>query len=481
VLTFFGQNVMGMKVFAVDLDRNVVEVRGANGAGKSSFMEGLPMLIGGKRSMPDMPLRKGETEGFVGCVLGDTGPELLVKRRLDGGKPELEVRTTGGFVAPEPQTILNAFKNDLSFNPGAFCKADPKAQAEMVRKLVGLDFTDLEQKRKQLFDERTQVNRLAKSHAVQRDAISVPEDTPLEPISVNDLLMELKRRQEFNRKNETERQREPALLQKAMQADAEAKRISREIADLEDRLVDLKARFEHAHEAAMQAHSLHEAQKSTVAVLEDLDETEMQEQISGSQAINANVERLRQKAKLHTQAVEAEEQSKELTAKMEAIDCEKEQLLADAKWPVPGLSLGEDCVLYDGIPVSQVNSANRLRIGIAVCAAMHPTLMAIRIENASLLDAHELEAAKAEARERDFQLWLEVVAMEPPEEPDAEIIFIADGAVVSGAQTEMPTPVKKPRKKKESMAAIAKEINEAIDNGPPFDPESPVDINEEDF
>ncbi len=456
VLKFYGSNVMGMKVFAVALDPNIVEVRGANGAGKSSFMEGLPMLIGGKKAMPGMPLRKGESDGFVGGVLvGDDGEQLLVKRRLDGKKPELEVTAAGGFKAPEPQTLLNAFKNDLSFNPGAFCKADPKKQSEMVRKLVGLDFSEKDAERKRLYDERTLTNRELASVTAQRDAIVVPEGTPDKEVSLSDLLAEQSRRNEHNRKNQVERDRISRLEFDVTRAESAVKQRKEIVASLEEQLAQAKSKVESAEIELMQATALRDSQLKTISVLEDQSCDDIQQQMVNAQAVNAAVARVKQKAVLTDRVTEIASKAESLTNGIQAIDDWKAEQLAAAEWPIEGLGITEDGVTFNGIPVEQVNSEKRLRIGIAVCAAMNPSLRAIRIENASLLDKNELAAAKEEAKARDLQLWLEVVSVDPPDHEDAEVIFIANGEVQSGPKIEPePEKPKRGRKKKTESASL---------------------------
>jgi len=74
--------------------------------------------------------------------------------------------------------------------------------------------------------------------------------------------------------------------------------------------------------------------------------------------------------------------------------------------PLPGLSVTEDCVVYEGIPLSQVNDAKKLEIGMGIAMAENPELRVIRMKGNDL-DDNSLEIVSKMAQEKDYQLWIE--------------------------------------------------------------------------
>jgi hypothetical protein len=66
-------------------------------------------------------------------------------------------------------------------------------------------------------------------------------------------------------------------------------------------------------------------------------------------------------------------------------------------------------VTWNGVPVSQASSAERFRIGLAVCEARNPKLRAVLFRHGSLLDQETVAALKDWVAERDFQVFIEQV------------------------------------------------------------------------
>ena len=118
------------------------------------------------------------------------------------------------------------------------------------------------------------------------------------------------------------------------------------------------------------------------------------------------------------------------TAKLCALDEEKNAALAAAELPIDGLGVTDDGVTYNDIPFDQLSSAEQLRVSLAMAMALNPKLRVIRITDGSLLDSNSLQIIQDMIREKDFQLWLETV------DESGEVGFvIEDGAVVQANKT----------------------------------------------
>lgn len=77
--------------------------------------------------------------------------------------------------------------------------------------------------------------------------------------------------------------------------------------------------------------------------------------------------------------------------------------------PVPGLSLAEGRVLLNGVPFDQSSSAEQIRTSVAIAMAANPKLRIIRIKDGSLLDEDGLRLIAEQAKENDYQVWIERV------------------------------------------------------------------------
>ena len=427
VLHLMVENYKRIKAADVTPSRNAVIVAGRNKQGKTSLLDAIAAVLGGKKQMASKPLRAGASDGQIVCVLGDAKPELLVKRVMtEDGKTLLEITSAEGYKAPSPQAILDSLCSAISFDPLSFCRMEPQKQSETLRRLVGLDFSEMEKQRKTLYDERTEVNRVVKSHAAQAAAIKIPDGTPSEEVSVAELMAEQQRRQEHNRRNQSARDAVAVRTATVVAKQALVDRLEDEMADMELRLSKMASAREDAWRELDQAVIARDAQEATVKVLEDQNVAEIQARIVESQKTNEMVRLAAAKASHLQQAEKSTARAAELTEQIDAIDTSKAQQLAGAKWPVEGLSFGEGGILYNGLPFDQASGAEQTEVSFAMAAAMNPQVRVALIRDASLLDSEQLEVVKGLAEKYDVQAWLEIV----DDKAGPCGILIEDGTVI---------------------------------------------------
>ena len=141
-----------------DPDGSMVLVGGRNAQGKSSVLDSIWMALGGRRAQPARPVRDGAEHASIRLAL-DNG--LVVERTIEpDGKTVLRV-SDGTATLRAPQGILDALVRDLSFDPLRFSEMAEKEQAELLRRLVGLDFSKLDRSRAEYYDERRLLGREA--------------------------------------------------------------------------------------------------------------------------------------------------------------------------------------------------------------------------------------------------------------------------------------------------------------------------------
>ncbi len=150
-----------LKLFELTPDRNLIIVGGDNAQGKTSVLESIKMLLGGKRAQVPRPVREGAEQASIRMV---TDTDLVVEKTIEkDGKERLKV--TGPRDA-NGQTLLNQIYNKSTIDPLAFSLLEKKKQREVLLSLVGVDPAVLDREIKDKADERTNVNReLAKLDA----------------------------------------------------------------------------------------------------------------------------------------------------------------------------------------------------------------------------------------------------------------------------------------------------------------------------
>lgn len=391
------ENFMRLQSAHVELDRNFAVLAGENEQGKSSLIKFIRGALGGGRQVPDDPVHEGahHAEGMI-----DLG-ELTVESRIDkAGKITTIVRDKDGTKQSAPMEILKKLYNLLAFNPIEFEKADKLEQEKILRKLLDLDFTELDTRRAKLFDSRTTASQRLDAAFGRLNTYPIACLTaPDAEVSVADLVSDKERAEDHNRNRD-------AVIKTDSEAAAECKRL---------------------HEALIAARARRvETEKAVADLKPAIDTSAITEQIRTAEQTNANVRNKQARLKAKGEVDEFEKQKAALTLQIAEIDKEKARLTAAAPWPIPDLALAEGGVLYKGHPFSQASKASRIRCSCAIVAGLHPQLRAILIEDAACVDRAGTEVVKQFALENDLQIIWEVIHSEEP----GAIVFV-DGVAES--------------------------------------------------
>ena len=438
VLNFSVRNVM--KISEVDFDmngKNLVLVGGKNGNGKSSCLTALAMALRGKRAMgkdwPDVALKEGEDEGSVEISLSGNDEmqdehgftlELGLKRKRGGVVVDSFVmKDSTGEEAPSPRELMNSLYRVAGFDPLEFERASKKEQAQMVRDLVGLDFTALDEERKKVYAERTKVNAEGKALKAVVEKIEVPAGTPDDEVDVSQLMSQLDAARSANDGVQKEIERTRTL---AVRADdkhdsvlAEIKSTEAKIASLKERLASLVEQEKTvSEEQAMASSEYKKAQEANL-----IDEEPIREQISNAAEINKAVNAKRQYKEKSAELDVLRSRSNAMTDRIKEIDKKKETALTNAEWPVEGMGIDEDGVLMNGLPFEQASKAERIKASAKVLMGMNPTLRLMICQDGNDLDLESLAELESLLVENDYQMLLEFVTRGQEDEDRCAIVF----------------------------------------------------------
>lgn len=371
-----------------------VEICGRNGQGKSSTIDAIWAALGGSKASPDVPIRTGARKAEVTLDLG----EIKVVRSWDSHGTRLTVTGADGTARATPQAILDGLFNRLGFDPIAFVGMKPKDQADALRRITGLDFTRIDAERKTLYDRRTEVNRLVAQHKARLAAM--PTYEPTEPVDVADLNRQLREATRANAESDRLVKAEIRAEGALQDCDVEIDRLERELAD---------ARV--MRQTALT--SLEQARAARADGPRAIDPEPIMDQIQTASAINERAQACRERESLEQRLADAEETAARFTDKIDDLDAYRQRLLVEARMPVEGLSLDGDEVTLNGVPLAQASSAERIRVGLAMAAAMNPGLKLVAIREGSLLDEASLRLVAGWAEENGYQVLVERVAAEP--------------------------------------------------------------------
>jgi len=425
------ENVKRLRAVNITPGAEGITIGGDNGQGKSSVLDSIEMAFAGKSAIPSVPVHQGAEKGKIVATLSNG---LVVRRTfVAGGGTAVTVENGEGARYASPQAILDALYGALSFDPLEFSLMGKTAdgrrkQLETLQKLVGLDLTELNATRKRIYDERTVLNKDVDRVQVAFDAMPNHADAPAVEQDPAELLKELETAQEHNRKEATLRIAVTSAESTLGEFRAAINETRATIAELEARLARAKADLAEGEKqvvgVAAEVERADAALKAFVAVPVE----PIREKINNVKAVNAKVAANVQRADALKALNEKKVNAKALTEQIEKIDREKADKLAAVKFPLPGLTFGDDGVLLNGLPLDQASRAEDIRLSVAIAAALNPTLKVMLVRDGSLLDKKSRALLADLAREHGLQVWMEVVG------EGAHVgVVIEDGAVAGAA------------------------------------------------
>lgn len=373
---------------------NTVIISGRNGQGKSSVLDAIWLALGGAAAAKECgavrPVKDGEKDAVVKLDLG----ELKVTRRWKAdGATTLEVTSADGKRFKSAQTLLDGLVGKMSFDPLAFAKMDAKEQRQQLIKLLNLsiDIDEVNKKRKEIFDERTYVNRELKTLEAELSGIHIPPASlPAEPISAMQVMEELNAAKDAVQKHEDKKRKVEDIKTK----------VSALRREIEEKQKELQSLSTTGRELLEEVHS----EGGSLPDIEAINKKLMD--IDG---LNLKIREKARYLELKKKVSAKQEDSDRKTAEIESLDQSKEKAFREAKFPIDGLAFDDEGITYNGVPFRQCSSAEQLRVCVAIAAALNPQIRVIRVADASLLDDDNMKFLDKLAEQADIQIFLERV------------------------------------------------------------------------
>jgi hypothetical protein len=431
IVELHASNVMRLSAVHVrpDPDDHVVVIGGQNGSGKTSVLNAIALALGGAAAAKGIPqpVRHGADDAEIVINLG----RYIVTRRFDAHRKDasLTVTTPDGAKFSSPQSFLNEFLGDFTFDPLAFMRLSAKDQLATLLPLVDLpfDLDEIDAERVAHYEDRTIVGRERDRLKAQLEAVPAPDpDGPTEEVSTEALIVELREATTVaGHRAETQALAESALRDARYQEDRIAE-IDAEIARLQAARADAVA----GRDTSMRIATERDAEANAI-VVPDVDD--IQRRLADVEATNAKVRDRAEHRRLWEAHQAKADEYDGLTLLIAEIDGRKRQAIADAAMPIVGLSFDDRQVFLNDVPLVQCSAAEQLRASMAIGMAANPTIRVMCIADGSLLDDTSMALVSQFAEEHGAQLWIEVVGDRTP-----GAIIIEDGAVRPPADTEVP-------------------------------------------
>lgn len=347
-------------------------IGGRNEQGKTSVLDAIAWALGGDRFKPSQPTRNGSVIPPTLSLRLSNG--LIVERK--GKNSELKVTDPAGKKSG--QQLLNEFVEHLALDLPRFMAAPSSEKAKTLLRIIGVEdhLVALDRQEQETYNRRRAIGQIADQKRKYAKEQPYFHDAPKEPISAAELI---RQQQEILARN-GENQRKRENLQKIVEAEA---RMKRELEDLQTRYNLVLADLETARKSALDLHD--ESTEELERNLAQIDEI--------NRKVRANLDR----DKAEEDALAHENQYNALTAELERVRTAKADLLKGAALPLPGLSVEDGDLTYNGFKWDNLSGSAQLRVATAIVRRLNPECGFVLLDKLEQMDLDTL---------REFGDWL---------------------------------------------------------------------------
>ena len=355
-------------------------IGGKNRQGKSSVLDAIAWALGGNKYKPSQAVNTDSAIPPRLKIIMDNG--LVVERK--GKNSDLKVTDPDGQKAG--QQLLDSFVEELAINLPKFMEASGKEKANTLLQIIGVgpQLAELEQQEKDLYNERTYVGRTADQKEKYAKEQPYYPDAPEEPVSASELI----------------RQQQDILARNGqrMQWQREHDDILNKIMKAQDIIEDYKAKIREQEARLKGLEEQRKASEKTPAEMKMESTEEIECSIESIETINRKVRANLDKAKAEEDAKHYSDQYMLLTNRIEDVRKQKAALLDDADLPLPGLSVKDGELIYNGQAWDNMSSAEQMIVSTSIVRKLNPKCGFVLMDK---LEAMDLDTLK------EFGTWLE--------------------------------------------------------------------------
>lgn len=407
------ENVKRVKAVTIEPTSNGLTILGGNNnQGKTSVLDAIAWALGGNKYKPSKPARDGSMNPPTLRLELSNG--LIVERK--GKNSDLKVTDPSGQKAG--QQLLDSFVEELALNLPKFIESSSKDKANTLLQIIGVGekLWELDRKEEQLYNERRTIGQIAdqkKKYAAEQP--QYPE-APNELVSIADLIHEQQEILARNGENARKRQNRENIVNSLHLSEARLKQLKEQL-----------AQEEATHESLM---SDYIAANKSIEDLVDESTEEIENSIANIEEINRKVRANLDKEKAEEDAKQYGSQYDQLSKEIQDVRDERTSLLDSADLPLPGLSVEDGELVFEGQKWDNMSGSQQLRVSTAIVRKLKPECGFVLLDKLEQMDIPTLT---------EFGKWLEseglqAIATRVSSGEECQII-IEDGYVVSDTVT----------------------------------------------
>lgn len=360
-------------------------IGGRNNQGKTSVLDAIAWALGGEAFRPSEAVREGSVIPPNLKVVMNNG--LVVERK--GKNSALKVTDPSGQKAG--QQLLDSFVEKLALNLPKFMESSGKEKAKTLLKIIGVgdQVEALERQETDQYNRRRAIGQIADQKKKFAKEQPYYPDAPKELVSPTELI---RQQQEILARNgDNQRKRD---LAEQIQID-----YNRQYGLVKS----LEAEFSEARAKLSAIESDLETARKSAEDLQDESTAELEANIANIEEINRKVRANLDKDKAEEDAREYQRQYDELTKDLEETRDKKTALLKSAALPLPGLSVADGELAYNGQKWDNMSGSDRLKVAAAIVRKLNPECGFVLMDKLEQMDIDTL---------KEFGAWLEAEGLQ---------------------------------------------------------------------
>jgi len=360
-------------------------IGGKNGQGKTSVLDTLAWVLGGESYKPSEATRQGSV--IPPDLKVELSNGLIVERK--GKNSTLKVTDPSGTKGG--QQILNQFVEQLAINLPKFLNQTSREKASTLLRIIGVGdkLFELENKEKSIYDQRTAIGRIADQKKKFAAEMITYEGVPLEPLSAAELITQQQAILAKNGENQRKRDNVYSLQAERNRLAEKVNTLTEELKKYTELLGKACEDFEIASKSAEQ--------------LQDESTEELQKNIADIDAINIKVRANLDKEKAEIDAEGYKKQYDTMSGEIEQLREQKMSLLKSANLPLPGLSVEDGELTYNGFKWDAMSGADQLKVSTAIVRKLNPECGFVLLDKLEQMDVDTLN---------EFGAWLEAEGLQ---------------------------------------------------------------------
>lgn len=375
------ENVKRVKAVKIEpASSGLTVIGGRNNQGKTSVLDSIAWALGGDRYRPSQAVREGSVIPPHLHIVMNNG--LEVERK--GKNSDLKVTDPTGKRAG--QQLLNEFVEELAIDLPKFMASSSREKAEVLLKIIGIgrQLHELEAQETDLYNRRRTIGQIADQKAKFAREMTYYPDAPKEPVSASELIRQQQDILTRNGENQRKRAQASALSAERDRLAGKVNSLKEELKRYEDKLIQIDADMTIAYQ--------------TAESLKDESTAELEQNIQNIERINVMVRANLDKDKAEMDAQTYRNEYDSMTAELNDVRKKKIDLLQNAALPLPGLSVSDGELTYNGKKWDSMSGSDQLKVSTAIVRRLNPNCGFVLLDKLEQMDLDTLH---------EFGDWLE--------------------------------------------------------------------------